>query len=194
MMKHLKKVLALVIVLTMSLSVVVSAGTIFPDVADDATYAEAAQILKSLNIMIGDENGNFNPDKVVTRAEMAKILCVITGKGDDLAPVDSGFADATSAHWASGYIAAAKNAGYINGMSATEFWPDSTVKWEQAVKLLMAALKYDQMAADNGGYPEGWIYAAGEAEVQAQALQVQSVKIVQELRLLCLYTMQSMQI
>lgn len=165
MMKHLKKVLALVIVLTMSLSMVVSAGTIFPDVADDATYAEAAQILKSLNIMIGDENGNFNPDKVVTRAEMAKILCVITGKGDNIAPADSGFADATKAHWASGFIAAAKNAGYVNGKSETSFAPDDTVKWEEAVKLLMAALKYDQMAADNGGYPEGWIYAAGEAEV-----------------------------
>ncbi len=165
MMKHLKKVLALVIVLTMSLSMVVSAGTIFPDVEDDATYAEATQILKSLNIMIGDENGNFNPDKVVTRAEMAKILCVITGKGDNIAPANSGFADATSAHWASGFIAAAKNAGYINGYSDTAFGPDDTVKWEQAVKLLMAALKYNQMAEDNGGYPEGWIYAAGEADV-----------------------------
>ena len=73
-MKNLKKVLALVLVLAMSLSVVAFAGTTFPDVADTASYAEAAKVLKSLNIMVGDEQGNFNPDKTVTRAEMATIL------------------------------------------------------------------------------------------------------------------------
>lgn len=163
-MKNLKKVLALVLVFAMSLTAVAFAGKTYPDVADDAVQADAVKVLKDLGIMVGDENGNFNPDKVVTRAEMAVILCNITGAGEQ-AVVDSGFADATSAHWASGCIAYAKNAGWISGYSATEFGPDDTIKWEQAVKLLMSALKYEAYADKNGGYPTGWVMAGAEAGV-----------------------------
>lgn len=163
-MKNLKKVLALVLVFAMSLTAVAFAGATYPDVADDAIQADAVKVLKDLGIMVGDENGNFNPDKVVTRAEMAVILCNITGAGEQT-PVDSGFADATSAHWASGCIAYAKNAGWISGYSATQFGPDDTIKWEQAVKLIMATLKYEAFADKNGGYPTGWVMAGAEAGV-----------------------------
>ena len=163
-MKNLKKVLALVLVFAMSLTAVAFAGATYPDVADDAIQADAVKVLKDLGIMVGDENGNFNPDKVVTRAEMAVILCNITGAGEQT-PVDSGFADATSAHWASGCIAYAKNAGWISGYSETQFGPDDTIKWEQAVKLIMATLKYEAFADKNGGYPTGWVMAGAEAGV-----------------------------
>lgn len=163
-MRNLKKVLALVLALAMSLSVVAFAGTVYPDVADDATYAEATTILKSLGIMKGDDQGNFNPDKTVTRGEMATILCNIAGVGAQ-APVDTGFADATAAHWASGYIAYAKNAGWINGYSATAFGPDDVVKYEQAIKLVMSVANWGVYADENGGYPAGWLMAAAEAGV-----------------------------
>ncbi len=164
MMKNLKKVLALVLVFAMSLSVVAFAGAAYPDVDDAATYAEAVRILKSLGIMKGDDQGNFNPDKTVTRGEMATILCNLTGVGAQ-APVDTGFADTTSAHWASGYVAYAKNAGWINGYDANTFGPDDVVKWEQAVKLIMAAANWGIYAEENGGYPTGWVMAGAEAEI-----------------------------
>lgn len=164
MMKNLKKVLALVLVFAMSLSVVAFAGAVYPDVEDTATYAEAVRILKSLSIMQGDEQGNFNPDKTVTRAEMATILCNLTGVGEQ-APVDTGFADTTKAHWASGYVAYAKNAGWINGIDANTFAPDEVVKWEQAVKLIMATANWGIYADENGGYPTGWVMAGAEAEI-----------------------------
>lgn len=164
MMNNLKKVLALVLVFAMSLSVVAFAGATYPDVADDATYAEAVTVLKSLGIMQGDEQGNFNPDKTVTRGEMATILCNLAGVGEQ-APTDTGFADTTAAHWASGYVAYAKNAGWINGYDANTFGPDDTVKWEQAIKLVMAVANWGIYADENGGYPTGWVMAAAEEEV-----------------------------
>lgn len=163
-MKNLKKVLALVLVFAMSLTAVAFAGTTYPDVADDAVQADAVKVLKDLGIMVGDENGNFNPDKVVTRAEMAVILCNMTGAGEQ-SPVDSGFEDATAAHWASGCIAYAKNAGWISGYSDTQFGSEDTIKWEQAVKLIMATMKWETYADKNGGYPTGWVMAGAEAGV-----------------------------
>ena len=37
------------------------------------TDSEMATLLSGLNIMVGDDSGNFNFDNYVTRAEMAKI-------------------------------------------------------------------------------------------------------------------------
>ena len=157
----MKKILALLLSFCMvfGFGVIGNAST-----SIDANYTEAAKVLKSLNIMVGDEQGNFNPDKTVTRAEMAKILCAITGSGE-LAPVNCGFADVPSNHWASGYISVAKNNGWIEGYGDGNFGPNDIVLYEQAIKLVMSALNYDIYAEENGGYPMGWLMAANEAEV-----------------------------
>ena len=64
-MKNLEKVLAFVVVFAMMFTFAVSANT-FPDVPETASYAEAVNILSSLGLMIGDENGNFHPDTILT--------------------------------------------------------------------------------------------------------------------------------
>ena len=46
----------------------------YPDVEDNASYAEAVETLNVLGIMIGDEKGNFNPEASITRAEINKKL------------------------------------------------------------------------------------------------------------------------
>lgn len=168
-MKNLKKVLALVLAVAMVFGTVAFAsGTGYPDVADDAVYAEAVKTLSALNIIKGDENGNFNPDATITRAEMAKILCTMVNSGD-LAPAATSFEDVASDHWASGYIAYAKGLGYIDGYDATSFGPEDPVTYEQVVKLVMAALGYTYKANENGGYPTGYLYVAADADVTKNA-------------------------
>ena len=76
-MRNLKKVLALVIAFSMMLSVVAFAS--FNDVAEDADYAGAVELLSALDIIVGDDLGNFNPGKTISRAEMAAIICRIKG-------------------------------------------------------------------------------------------------------------------
>ncbi len=163
-MKNLKKVLAVVLACVMVFGTVAMAGSVYPDVADDANYAEAVKTLSALNIIKGDENGNFNPDATITRAEMAKILCTMVGSGD-LAPTATSFKDVAADHWASGYIAYAKGLGYIDGYDAETFGPEDPVTYEQVVKLVMAALGYTYKANENGGYPNGYLYVAADAEV-----------------------------
>lgn len=168
-MKNLKKVLALVVAFVMVFGTVAMAGSVYPDVADDANYAEAVKTLSALNIIKGDENGNFNPDATITRAEMAKILCTMVGTGD-LAATASSFKDVAADHWASGYIAYAKGLGYIDGYDAETFGPEDPVTYEQVVKLVMAALGYTYKANENGGYPTGYLYVAADAEVTKGAV------------------------
>lgn len=167
-MKNLKKVLALVLACVMVFGTVAMAGSVYPDVADDANYAEAVKTLSALNIIKGDENGNFNPDATITRAEMTKILCTMLGTGD-LSATATAFTDVAADHWASGYIAYAKGLGIVDGYDATTFGPEDPVTYEQVIKLVVAALGYTPVANENGGYPTGYLYVAADKEINKGA-------------------------
>lgn len=165
-MKNLKKLLALVVACVMVFGMVASAAVVdFPDVAVTAKYAEAVKVLSALNIINGDDKGNFNPDQNVTRAEMAKILCAMMSKNSSFGQAESGFADVTAAHWASGYVKYAKGLGYINGYDATTFGPEDNVTYEQAIKLIVAALGRTYEADENGGYPAGYMMVAADNKI-----------------------------
>ncbi len=164
-MRNLKKLLALVVACVMVFGVVASAAVMqFPDVASNAKYAEAVKVLSALNVINGDDKGNFNPDQNVTRAEMAKILCALISKGS-YGQTASGFADVPAEHWASGYVKYAKGLGIIAGYDAYTFGPEDNVTYEQAIKLIVAALGYTYVAEDKGGYPSGYMMVAGDLKI-----------------------------
>ena len=157
-MKNLKKVLALVVVFSMMLGTVAFAA--FPDVAEDADYANAVNTLAALNIVGGDDQGNFNPDNTITRAEFTKMVCEMQGIKGDASKGATIFTDVAADHWASGYINMATGMGIINGMGDGTFAPSAPVTYEQAIKMIVVALGYEPMAADRGGYPTGYLTAA----------------------------------
>ena len=160
-MKNLKKVLALVVVFSMMLGTVAFAA--FPDVAEDAYYANAVNTLAALEIIGGDDQGNFNPDNTITRAEFTKIVCEMQGIKGDAGKGATIFTDVAADHWASGYINMAVGMGIINGMGDGTFAPSAPVTYEQAIKMIVVALGYEPMAADRGGYPTGYLAAAQAA-------------------------------
>ncbi len=159
-MKNLKKVLALVVVFSMMLGTVAFASS-FPDVADDASYKNAIETLAALNFFVGDENGNFNPDSTITRAEFATIVCRLLGI-ENAAAGTADFADVPADHWASGYISMAAQYGVIVGYGDGNFGPEDPVKYEEAVKMLVCALGYQPMADTKGGYPTGYLVTASQ--------------------------------
>ena len=58
----MKKLLAMVLALVMTLSLAVSANAAFKDVKDiNETYAESAEVLANLGVFKGYEDGSFNP-------------------------------------------------------------------------------------------------------------------------------------
>ena len=76
-MRNLKRALSLTLASVMLLGMmVVGAGAAgFPDVADDNDNVEAIEVLQAIEVMVGNaDTGNFEPDRSVTRTEMAVVM------------------------------------------------------------------------------------------------------------------------
>ena len=144
--RHEKKVLALV--LAFACAFTMFAGAAFTDEADiNADNRDAVELLTALNIIQGYEDGSFDPEGTVDRAEMAKMIYVIRNGGNDDASayetVTTSFTD-ISGHWAEGYIKYLQNTGIVAGKSATKFDPDSQVTTGEAMKMALALAGYDE--------------------------------------------------
>ena len=133
----------------------------FPDVDDSAAYVDAVEYVSELGIMVGDSNGNFNPDQAVTRAEMAALVCRILGETEDLQTSDE-FSDVSETHWANGYIARATELGIVNGYGDGRFGPSISVTYEQVITMLVRSVNLEESAIAAGGYPNGYISVANE--------------------------------
>ena len=75
-MRNLKRALSLGLTATMisGLMVMGSSAASYADVTSKQNE-EAIEVLKTVGIMVGDENGKFNPEAKVTRNEMAVVMC-----------------------------------------------------------------------------------------------------------------------
>ena len=125
------------------------AGAAFTDQADIKVDADVVDTLVSLGIIEGFEDGSFQPNATVTRAQMAKMIYVLrTGKSDASAYNDdkTSFTDIGS-HWARGYIKYCQSLGIIAGKSNTIFAPNATVTAQEAAKMLLVTLGYDATKA-----------------------------------------------
>ena len=125
------------------------AGAAFTDEAD-IQAKDAVNMLTALGVIEGYEDGSFNPDGVVTRAEMAKMIFVVRNNTID----DSAYENNTSkltdinSHWAKGYIKFCESQGIIAGYGNNTFRPDDTVTGVEAAKMLLVLAGYD---ADKAG-------------------------------------------
>ena len=91
----------------------VETKVVFSDVVENHWAFDSIHYLYWKEIVSGDEKGNFNPDKNVTRAEMIKMLCNAFG----IEPVSKEvFDDVSSTDWFYGYAGAANKAGLLQGM------------------------------------------------------------------------------
>ncbi len=132
------------------------AGAAFTDQADIKVDSDVVDTLVSLGVVEGFEDGSFQPNATVTRAQMAKMIYVLrTGKSDASAYNDdkTSFTDIGS-HWARGYIKYCQSLGIIAGKSSTIFAPNATVTAQEAAKMLLVTLGYDAEKAGLVG--AGW--------------------------------------
>lgn len=163
MNKNLKKVISSVAALTMVASSVAAFAVDFPDVESTASYAQAVQELSALDVISGYDDGTFGPDKLVTRAEITKMIvdALAERSSAEASTESTKFADVSADHWAKGYINQGVAKGFIAGMSDTEFDPDANVTYVQAQKMLVSAIGYEIYAQAQGGWPTGYkTYAA----------------------------------
>ena len=148
-MRNLKRALSLGLTAAMisGLMVMGSSAASYADVTSE-NNVEAIEVLEAVGIMIGDENGNFNPDQNVTRNEMAVIMANLMEYNVATYKDTSPFTDVPS--WAEPYVAACYTNGITSGYSDTIYGGSDTVTTAQAALMLMKALGYFQYASDFG--------------------------------------------
>lgn len=157
-MRNLKKILALVLALVMSFSLMATANAFTDSDKINGTYEEAVEVLSGLKVFQGYDNGSFVPQGSITRAEVATIIYrIVTG---DVADKQVGiyadynkFDDVKSTSWYAGYVNFCANAEYIKGYDAKTFGPNDPVTGYQALAMILRAVGYDKNGEFTGA---GW--------------------------------------
>ena len=151
----MKKLLALVLALVMTLSLaVVGSNAAFKDAKDTTeTYAEAVDVLSGMGVFNGYKNADgtysFQPKGEITRAEVAAIVyrlytADVTDKQASLYATYNKFNDMNGAKWAAGYIGYCANAGLVKGYDAKTFGPANKVTGYEALAMILRAVGYDK--------------------------------------------------
>ena len=161
-MRNLKRALSLALasVMLLGMMVVGSSAKGLDDFSDNAEIVnkDAVAVTSAIGLFDGYEDGSFGPENVVTRAEMAVIICtMLYGAGVNVNQFaeTSVFTDVPA--WAQGYVNLCSSLGIVAGVGDGKFDPNATVTTAQAVLMLCRALGYFQNAADFG---DNWMLAA----------------------------------
>ena len=143
-MKNLKRALALALSSIMLVGMMaVGAGAAGFGDADKIEHTDAVNTMVALGVIKGDDKGNFDPERTVTRAEMTKMICVALNGGKDPNLSGGGLYPDTQKHWASGYIDYCTNVGIVSGDNHGNFNPDKTITGTEAAKMILIALGYN---------------------------------------------------
>ena len=173
----MKKLLAMVLALVMTLSLAVSANAAFKDdksISDD--YAEAVAVLNGMGVFKGYEDGSFQPKGNITRAEVSAIVYrvytqdVKDAKASMYATYNK-FSDMAGAGWAQGYIGYCANAELVKGYPDGTFKPSGKVTGYEVLAMILRAVGYDK----NGEF-SGADWALHVAQTAQQAGVLKNVK------------------
>ncbi|AZN43255.1 S-layer homology domain-containing protein [Paenibacillus albus] len=117
----------------------------FSDVADNYWALTAIKDLADRGVIGGYPDGKFRPNKVVTRAEFAKIMMLASGAKAKKV-TKSTFADLQPTDWETPFVEASKT--YLNGYKLTNgkliFKPDSPAIREDIAVALVKLKGYDK--------------------------------------------------
>ena len=143
----MKKLLALVLALVMSMSLVTISNAAFKD-ADSIDYKEAVEVMNAVGVFVGDEKGNFNAKENLTREQAAKIIAYLElgSKAADAMVGGNTFTDVASSRWSAGFIAYCAQAGIVSGVGDGKFAPAGQLTALQFGKMLLVELGYDAKA------------------------------------------------
>ena len=145
----MKKLLAMVLALVMTLSLTVSANAFKDDKSISDDYAEAVAVLNGMGVFKGYEDGSFKPTGDITRAEVSAIVYrvytqdVKDAKASMYATYNK-FSDMAGASWAAGYIGYCANASLVKGYPDGTFKPSGKVTGYEVLAMILRAVGYDK--------------------------------------------------
>ncbi|MFC5401257.1 S-layer homology domain-containing protein [Cohnella soli] len=142
--------------------------TVFKDVPAMNWAKEAISKVAKLGLMRGEPDGSFNPNKPVTRAEIAMIAAAIVNRGANSAEVNNGngFKD-ISGHWAEASILTAQASGIMSGFQDGSFRPGQALSRAEAVVIINRIIGRKPVLSGMPSYKDvpasHWAYGAIQA-------------------------------
>ncbi len=166
----MKRIISLLLAVSMVLSMCVTAfaAAAYPDLkGENQKYAAAVDALTELKVVNGFPDGEFKPNNELTRAELAKMLVICLGLGDqvDALSTRTVFSDVPATHWAAGYINAAAQSKVIVGYPDGRFQPEKNVSYAEAFTMALRALGYGNVVEAEGTWPTAYMLKAVELEL-----------------------------
>lgn len=154
----------LLIVFTVINTIAMPAFADFTDVSSDAKVYTAVSVLSKLGVINGYEDGSFKPENNVTRAEFTAMLLRTRGLGSlgstDLENPPFPDVSTSDVSWAIGNIRTAREMGIINGYEDGTFRPNDNVLYEEAVKMIVCALGYENFGTPGSEWYSKYIMQA----------------------------------
>jgi hypothetical protein len=118
---------------------VIENKVVFKDTASVQDWASRQiQVAAAKGLVEGRAEGEFVPDGKVTRAEFAKM--VVKAFSLENAKAVEAFDDVSDNDWFKSYVAAAVQAGLINGRSASQFDPNANITRAEMATIVSRAL------------------------------------------------------
>ena len=144
-MRNLKKILALVLALVMSMSLVTIANASDFTDADDITYEEAADVMNAIGVIEGYEDGSFDPNGTLVREEAATLVTwmLLGDNAGSLGIERSTFDDVLTTRWSAPAIEYCVSLGIIDGAGDGNFYPRGQLTAVAFAKVLLTAIGYD---------------------------------------------------
>lgn len=149
-MNNLKRVFSLALAGAMLAGMMVMGASAadFTD-ADKIVNTEAVDVAVALKIINGKDDGSyFDPEDLVTRGEMAKMIAIAVNGGQEPntgVKTNPTYTD-IKGHWAEQFIEYCSDMKYINGRGDGTFDPAGNVTGIEAAKMVLTALGYDAKA------------------------------------------------
>jgi len=162
-MKRAKKLLVTLLILTFVLSAM-SIGF----AAEEKLPSEVVRA-KALGILKGDDQGNLNLDKPITRAEALALVIRISGleSSAELMKGQTRFSDVGTdpgLEWATGYINLGVGQDIINGYPDGTFRGRNTVTYAEMAKMILYAMNYG-VTVEGAPWPAGVMGKADDLDM-----------------------------
>ena len=138
---YMKKILFMIIILILLASFANIYASDFPDIKRDYYLEEAIGVLASYEVIQGYPDNSLKPDRIVSRAEMAKIVTVAAGFNEYSKNMTTVYED-MHGHWAENYVELANALGIVKGISPSAYGPDNLIKFEEAYTMILRLLGY----------------------------------------------------
>lgn len=125
----------------------------FRDLTTKDASAIRDVISDKIGIMQGDEFGNFNPDKYLTKAEACAMVNRMVGVKNSYFYTSSKFKDVGPGHWANQIISQSVDLGYAIGDGNGYFYPDKTLNAMELITMCLRVIGIGEALDKTNNWP-----------------------------------------